>query len=164
MLYLGIDPGGDGGLAIIDERKSIWGLSRYRDVEAPKFLSSFIGEGKIRTCIEDVHAVQGSGAKSTFNFGYNTGKVTGMIIMFYVWNNLDLNDFTKVIPQTWKDDMGISLGIHASKEEKKEASIQLAKELFPCVDLRPNKLCKNDHDGIAEALLIAEWNRRRYEK
>lgn len=41
------------------------------------------------------------------------------------------------------------------------ASIKKAQELFPDVSLLASDRCKRPHDGLADALLIAEYGRRR---
>lgn len=46
-----------------------------------------------------------------------------------------------------------------SMAEGKARSIEVAKRLFPLVSLRASERCKKDHDGMADALLIAEYGR-----
>jgi hypothetical protein len=43
----------------------------------------------------------------------------------------------------------------------KNTSIAVCKRLFPDVSLLPSERCRKDHDGMAEALLMAEYARRR---
>lgn len=52
--------------------------------------------------------------------------------------------------------------MHAGVEgaTTKQRSILAAKRLFPGLPLRRTPLCTKDHDGIAEALLLAEYGRR----
>lgn len=61
-----------------------------------------------------------------------------------------------VHPRTWQIVMHRGL----AKDDKKQTSILAAQRYFPGVDLRRNERCKVPHDGIAEALLIAEYGRR----
>lgn len=61
-----------------------------------------------------------------------------------------------VHPRTWQKELLAGL----PKNDKKQSSIVAAQRLFPGVDLRRNARCKVPHDGIAEALLIAEYGRR----
>lgn len=59
--------------------------------------------------------------------------------------------YHEVTPQAWKRNMGVTTD--------KATSIQLCERLFPSVDLiLPG--CRRKHDGIAEAILIAEYARR----
>jgi len=42
----------------------------------------------------------------------------------------------------------------------KNSSIEVAKRLFPGIDLRRTERSRKDDDGLAEALLMAEYARR----
>jgi hypothetical protein len=46
-------------------------------------------------------------------------------------------------------------------EDTKQRSVIAAQRLFPNVSLLPTPRCKKPSDGIADALLIAEWGRRK---
>ncbi len=85
---------------------------------------------------------------STFKFGINYGKLLGILRVYEI-------DTQLVSPQKWKKAMGVT--------KDKQPSINKAKELFPNVSLLPTPRCTKDHDGMAEALLIAEYGRRQYE-
>lgn len=63
---------------------------------------------------------------------------------------------TIVPARTWQRTMFAGLGKVA---DTKAASILVAKRLFPGVDLRPGQ-CRKDQDGLADALLLAEYGRR----
>ena len=56
-----------------------------------------------------------------------------------------------VIPQKWKAFFGVTAD--------KNTSIACAHRLFPKVSLRKTERCKKDHDGLAEALLMASYAR-----
>lgn len=163
MLYCGIDPGGDGGVAVIDDRKRILSLIKYNNVHFAKILTQYIGE-EMKICIEAVHAIQGARADATFKFGKNTGRAEGIVTTYLTWTNQPIENFTNVVSHKWKADLDIIIGNHPTKEEKKALSIKKAHELFPEVCLLPTPRCVNEHDGMAEALLIAEWLRRKETK
>jgi hypothetical protein len=59
--------------------------------------------------------------------------------------------YIEVRPAKWKKDMGLN--------SDKINSIKLCQRLFPTIEL-VQKGCRKPHDGMAEALLIAEWKRR----
>ena len=46
----------------------------------------------------------------------------------------------------------------------KNTSIDLCKRLFPDINLLATPRSRKPHDGMAEALLIAEYGRRHYER
>lgn len=98
--------------------------------------------------LEQVHAMPNQGVTSMFNFGKNYGWIRGVLDA----NNIPIIDVT---PQKWKSFFGL-IG-----KEKKD-SIELCKKLYPDVSLLRTPKCKTNHDGMAEALLIAEYGRRNY--
>ena len=99
--------------------------------------------------VELVHAMPGQGVTSMFNFGKNFGFILGVLSACGLEPNL-------VSPQKWKRHFGL-------KADKKD-SIEKCKELFPEVSLRRTSRCTTDSDGMAEALLIAEYGREMNER
>jgi crossover junction endodeoxyribonuclease RuvC len=61
-----------------------------------------------------------------------------------------------VPPQTWQKEFFAGL----PKDLGKQRSVIVCKRLFPNVDLKRTPKCRKDDDGIADAILIAEWGRR----
>jgi len=62
-----------------------------------------------------------------------------------------------VPPRTWQKLMLAG----TSGDDTKQRSIIAAKRLFPGVMLRRSTLCTKDDDGFSDALLLAEYGRRR---
>lgn len=60
--------------------------------------------------------------------------------------------YTIVAANKWKRAMGVT--------KDKQSSILMAQRLFPGVNLLPTPRCTKPSDGMAEALLIAEYGRR----
>lgn len=148
MTYIGIDPGKDGALAvIIDSGKASivpFDQDAYRLV-----LRQFCMQARMaqtRAVLEHVGAMPGQGVTSMFSFGENFGYLKGLLEAFEI-------PYELVRPQRWKKEYGIS---------GKNQSIEVCKRLFPGVSLRRTERCKKDHDGMAEALLMAEFARRHY--
>lgn len=147
MNYIGIDPGKKGALAIIhpdgttsaipfseDGYKTKIGLLRYEDC----------------FCImERVSAMPGQGVTSMFNFGQNFGYIRGLLEA----NNVP---YELVLPQKWKRHFGVT--------GDKNSSIGVCRRLFPGQSLKRTDKCRKDDDGLAEALLMAEYGRRIYGK
>lgn len=148
MTYIGIDPGKDGALAvIIDSGKASivpFDQDAYRLV-----LRQFCMQARMaqtRAVLEHVGAMPGQGVTSMFSFGENFGYIKGLLEAFEI-------PYELVRPQRWKKEFGIS---------GKNQSVEVCKRLFPGVSLRRTERCKKDHDGMAEALLMAEYARRHY--
>ena len=95
--------------------------------------------------VEHVNAMPGQGVTSCFSFGQNFGFILGLLRAFVI-------PFELVRPQKWKKEFSCT--------SDKNTSIEVAQRLFPDVDLRRTPKCSKPHDGIAEALLMAEYARR----
>lgn len=144
MIYIGIDPGKDGAMAFLYDKEPPV-LMAYDSQIYRKALS--IGtETLCRCCLERVGAMPGQGVTSMFKFGENYGFIQGLLTAYSI-------PYELVTPQKWKKEFQIT--------GDKNSSIAVCKRLFPDVCLRRTDRCKKDHDGMAEALLMAEYARRR---
>ena len=147
MIYIGIDPGKNGGIALISDEKAI--ARTYSDKELIhicKFFTKQFPEQCV-CYLENVHAMPGQGVVSMFNFGQNFGFIQGVLSAFEI-------PYELVTPQKWKKEYSVT--------SDKNTSIEVAQRLFPNTNLKATDRCKKDHDGMAEALLIAEYGRRHY--
>lgn len=146
MTFCGIDPGRGGAIAVIREdgsiATSVFNESAYRSVILSLAYNSL-------AIVEDVHAMPKQGVTSMFNFGYNKGWIMGALFSCGVSAQL-------VSPQKWKRAFGL--------DNDKQKSIACASRLFPDANLFATPRCKKPHDGICEALLMAEYGRRMYAK
>ena len=145
MIYIGVDPGKNGGIAIIDSD----GVIAFPFSEE-RLLIELDGIAQEYECIcylEHVHAMPKQGVSSTFNFGMNFGFIQGVLKAYNI-------PYELVTPQKWKKEFSCT--------SDKNTSIEVCKRLFPGVNLKATDRCRKDHDGIAEALLIAEYGRRHY--
>lgn len=172
--YIGIDPGKSGAIVILNNKNSevikhvIPCIGTVIDIGAiDSILAELIflkGKDSLHLVIEDVHALYGSSAGATFSFGYVCGVLEGII------HSLSI-PHTKVQPKVWQKEMfqGIpEIRKPNTKDGKKGAletkqmALLAAKRIFPDVDLRATTRSKNPHDGIVDALLMAEYCRRKF--
>lgn len=138
-VYCGFDPGKDGAAAFLWNGESL--VVPYDRSEYIQTLLSFRRKGfKIRAVVEHVGAMPGQGVTSCFSFGESFGWLQG--VLDTVGASYEL-----VRPQRWKKEFGCT--------KDKNTSIAVAKRLFPGVSLRRTERCVKDHDGMAEALLMA---------
>lgn len=146
MIYIGIDPGKNGGIAVIAPNKT-W-TCVYSEEELLLVLSYYQDwQDDVICYLEHVHAMPKQGVISTFNFGVNFGFIQGVLKAYSI-------PYELVTPQKWKKEFSCT--------SDKNTSIEVCKRLFPKVNLKATDRCKKDHDGMAEALLIAEYGRRHY--
>ena len=145
--YIGIDPGKSGALAVIEENGDIhvWPFNSVKYAEVLTHLSSVRDE--IKCCVEKVGAMPGQGVVSMFNFGHNFGFIEGLLLGNWI-------PYQLVPPQTWKKEFSLS--------SDKTKSIEVCQKLFPHVSLLPTEKSRKPSDGMAEAILIAEYARRRF--
>lgn len=154
MWFVGIDPGKQGALAIVNSRGRLV-RSYFTRVEDKEYVESSMANSLRRlmgvemgAAIEKVHAMPKQGVSSMFNFGMGFGLWRGMLSASNI-------PYTLVTPQRWiKDIMG---GVRRPDGEKwgKVDYVEKARELFPDIPIKLKK-----HWGLADAALIAEWRRR----
>ena len=157
MIYIGIDPGKNGGIAVINDKfpKPV-NITVYKysdddlidviDVCTKGSSIAVHRDEEIKCVLEKVNAMPGQGVVSMFNFGQNFGFIQGVLKAYEI-------PFELVPPQKWKKEFSVT--------SDKNTSIEVAKRLFPGVNLKATERCKKDHDGMAEALLMAEYARRK---
>lgn len=98
--------------------------------------------------VEQVHAMPEQGVRSTFTFGCGYGMVRGVLAARSIPTEL-------VTPQAWK-----RLVLAGYTDKNKEAAIQYATRRFPNASLRATPRSRTSHDGLADALCLAEYARR----
>ena len=145
MIYIGIDPGKNGGIAFINEFGEIIQLLPFSDDALIRSIKNCSSD--MKCTLEHVHAMPKQGVSSTFNFGMNFGFIQGVLKAYEI-------PYELVTPQKWKKEFSCT--------SDKNTSIEVCKRLFPNVNLKATDRCRKDHDGISEALLIAEYGRRHY--
>ena len=161
MNYLGIDPGLKGGFVVIDDQSRIVSMAKmptahdgkrnavdsvgvwaiYRDVN--RFAWSGISDISVTpvvAALEKIVAFQ-MGRTSALNYGEGAGFLKMGLVAAGI-------PYELVTPQRWKKLLGIPAG------SPKPFSVTKALQLFPTAEL------KKSDDGLADALLMAEWLRR----
>lgn len=144
MTYIGIDPGKSGAMAIINGKMV---TTIPFDEEAYADALARVDEKNAFAIVERVSAMPGQGVTSMFSFGENYGFIQGLLTAYNI-------PYELVMPRVWKKEFGVT--------SDKNTSIAVAKRLFPDVSLKRTERCKKDDDGIAEALLIAAFARRKF--
>lgn len=169
--YIGIDPGKESFITVIDSNNSIEFfqipmIGKEIDVKALNSLIKNIDDANfddIYCVIEDVHALYGSSAGSTFEFGRIVGILEALLVAHTI-------PFVKVQPKTWQKVMweGIPLQTKPSSTGKthvndtKSMSLMAAQRLFPEVDLRSTERCKKPNHNKVDSLLIASYCQRKF--
>lgn len=155
-LILSIDPGLTGAWALFEERGN-WlavgdmpavhdgALGWVNGVELQSNLMAAIQGRPTIAVIERVTPMPKQGVTSMFNFGVAFGSTLGVLSAMHLRIEL-------VSPLTWKRGLGLVFSKEVTQTERKRASLDKARILFP---LAPLELAK--HHGRAEALLLGYW-------
>lgn len=157
VIAIGIDPGKDGAIAVLwpaephppfgEEIVKVYAFDKDAFCGALSGILPHRNFYKIVCVLEHVGAMPGQGSVSMFHFGENFGWIQGVLDAYHI-------PYELVRPQKWKKEFSCT--------SDKNSSIAVAKRLFPLVDLRRTTRCKGPHDGICEALLMAEYARRHF--
>ena len=178
-VFAGIDPGLNGGFGIIREDK-IFGIATptfWRELKSGKKRKQYDFDGirKFLKAQRDRAAVEGQlfflaleeqfpmpmmrqtpngvvkqGAVSVFSTGFGYGMYIGMLRI------LDIKQ-EDVHAKTWQSEFFKRDTSMTTKAQALEALMAL----YPNVDLFATERSKRAHDGICDALLIAEWVKRK---
>lgn len=152
-IYLGIDPGKDGGIAAIEGAYSgvIMAIKTPTTADNELDITAIVGHlhnlmelGTVYATIEKVHSMPGQGVASMFSFGMTTGILHGII------GTLGLPRFL-VAPQTWKKRI-----LHDTPKDK-DAAIAYCTMAYPYVSMVATPRSTKPHNGIADAICIARY-------
>lgn len=167
--FIGIDIGKSGGIVAIlvgdDIKIETHPTPQLADgdIDIKKMVSimdHYNGLHEIKMIVvEKVHAIFGTSAKATFEFGRSAGIVEAIVSCMGV-------SFAMIQPKLWQKEMWQGVDKITKPGEKstdtKAMSLIAAGRLFPNVELsdptRPRS--SKAHDGIVDALLMAEYGRR----
>lgn len=146
-VFMGIDPGKKGGIGVISHYNGIVSAYPYSPHKLKNILEMYESEFTI-VYVEKAHSMPGESHLSSFSYGEGYGKILGLLEGFDT-------PYEEIMPQRWKK--------HFSLNKDKQKSIETCEHLFPNVNLLPTPQCRKKSDGMAEALLLAEYCRRRCE-
>jgi len=165
-IIIGIDPGLDGGFAVIGNLTHI-----VPTIRAMPIITTTKGKRTMRTLdlsvivgrmlawvapceevmvfIEKVHAMPKQGVSSSFKFGQGYGQLQGICAALGIGYQL-------VTPQAWMK----SILAGYSSQGKTKASVEYVKAKYPILSLLATERSRKPHDGMADALCIAEYGWR----
>jgi Holliday junction resolvasome RuvABC endonuclease subunit len=147
MKYIGIDPGTNGGAAIIDYDGSnimILDFSKATDHDIADWIQAYAGK-ETRALVEKVHSMPRQGVASTFKFGREYGFILGVLTALRI-------PIEHIQPQAWQRAMGITKKAKTETDTSYKNRLKSrAQGLFPHLTVTL-KTC--------DALLIAEYHRR----
>jgi crossover junction endodeoxyribonuclease RuvC len=164
MIFVGIDPGLQGAVAVIHpefdgkapvvvfdtpsctvtrsgKHRHEYLIENMRDI----LMREAHSDCETLAVIEAVHSMPGQGVSSCFSFGRGLGIWEGLLVGCGI-------PYQKIAPQTWKKQMMADMA-----RDNKDSSRLAAMRLFPAMS---EQLARKKDDGRAEAILLAEYARR----
>ncbi len=151
MTFVGIDPGVNGGIAIIkkDEVIAIKMPTFEKDYDINSIVSLLLDHMPItKVGIEKVHANPKMARSACFNFGKGLGVLEGLVAALRI-------PYKLIPPKTWQKKMHDGV----TGEDTKTKSIKAVSRLYPLLSLKATSRSVKDHDGIADAIMIAEYTK-----
>lgn len=145
-LYIGIDPGAHGGIAVLDTDGAVVDLAKMP--ETPQDLLDFLERYKENSIctLERVGGMPGNGGSAMFNFGKGFGHLQMALLAL----RIPTEDVT---PNKWEKAFQMGSSGKFTKTEWKNLLKAKAQQLFP-------KLGRKVTLATCDALLIAEYGRR----
>ena len=175
MVYVGIDPGKNGGIAAISDGGAVrlFTLPKIgNDIDITALCKIFnimrdhmVTSGmEYRGAIEQVHSIHGSSASSNFEFGESVGLLRmGMAMTGMGWEPVQPKAWQKILfegipPMTYRDKDG------KEKKDTKAMAHTAISRLYPNASFLPTPRSSKPHEGMVDALCIAHYARIKYQK
>lgn len=177
MNYLGIDPGKNGACVLLNSEGKVVNqivmpvFGKELDIH---FFAGFI-KGCYESCdknmsvfIEEVHAIHGSSAGNTFEFGQAFMMCKAVCAALQIpyqtikpktWQKIMYNNIKEIRKKPTIDKNGKK---RKGKLDTKKMSLVSSKRKFPLFNNLKSKRCSVPHDGLVDAVLIAEAGRILY--
>jgi hypothetical protein len=160
-IFVGIDIGKNGGIAVLKnntiELSKIPLINKEIDIKA---LSDFLketGKEPSHFIFEKLGVIFGTSKSTAFSMGYQLGIIEGICIS----QNLS---YTKVRAVDWQKEIfqGISeIKKTNGKRDTKGMALIAGSRLFPDISFKKSQRSSKPDDGLIDALLMAEYARRK---
>ncbi len=158
MVILGIDPGQEGGFAVLDgDSVIVEPMPQKKDGKIDSgelfgLLSHYVPKATF-VYIEKAGLRPRQSVQTTFACGFNHGILLGMLGIFNVEPLI-------VRPTEWSKHY--SHGVTEKDKHKRYAAIKVARrrivsDLYPGIDLKKTERSSVPHEGMVDALLIADY-------
>lgn len=168
MIVVGIDPGQAGGIAVLGgpeplvysmpmaggdyDVPAIYKILRGAEVAARPLgqIVAFVERcATMPSFIAGRAGGQGNGGKANWWRGNSSGTFRTLLAVMEIRREV-------IAPQTWQDEL-----LPLRGGSTKARSILQARKLFPGVSLYATARSRKESDGLSDALLLAEFGRRR---
>jgi hypothetical protein len=172
-IYIGIDPGKQGAIAIQKEGQEpiihkIPLVVKEYDIQNLKniFIQYCSIEDEVMVGIENVHALFGSSAKNTFEFGFGLGLLEAIVSTYEIpyvkinpkeWQKLAFEGIPAIYKIAEKKD-----NTKNTKLDTKAMAVLAVKRLYPKQPLNYGGRAEKPNEGLCDALLISHYLKYKY--
>lgn len=156
MKIIAIDIGLEGAVCEYSGQISYWTMPIIGNQVDYQNLCDRISKENAHVVFEDLKSLYAVSASSTWSLASQAGAVEMMCVALKL-------PFTKVAPKDWQKEMfqGIPpIRKSSGKADTKKMALIAAKRLFPNLSFLATEKSRVPHNGIVDAVLIAEWARR----
>lgn len=156
--YIGVDIGKNGGIVIIDGNQiDLHKMPLIGNQIDIKELSRLVNHKDSVVVFEKLNSIFGTTKNTAFSMGHQVGILETICAL----NNLS---FAEVPAKTWQKEMfqGVSEVKKTDGKRNTKAMAEIAAtRLFPTVSLKTSSRQTTNQDGVIDALLIAEYAKRK---
>ena len=132
---IGIDPGGDGALVVIDTNMHVVDEMRFKKSTWESVADKIEDYKDGYFVLEEPHGVFSAGSSSSFKFGKSCGRLEGILLGLFV-------KYETVKPKAWQKEVWVS-GSGKPKDRSLDTALSYG---FPFT-----------HNGLVDAYLIAVY-------
>lgn len=158
QLFAGVDPGKDGGIVLLDRNGQVTEKYKIPLVRSGKTKNEYdipgiveivrLNSARIFT-LEKSQPMPMSGIVAQFHRGFSSGVWQGIFCALGIRYQLAHS-------RTWQKAMFAD----TNAMDPKQASVIVAKRLWPTVDWRKSEKARNPDDGLTDAALIGMYGMR----
>lgn len=167
-IFIGVDIGKDGAIVAIDDNGDV----------VMKTVMPTVGTGKLEynpekiknilqelrptnVSIENPSGMQGYSKNAVASLKYCVGLFEGICVGLNI-------PYTLINPRSWQSKMWdghkkVTYRYEGKdKNDTKATSLLVVHKMYPGMDLRKSERARNPHDGIVDAILIANYSRKQH--
>jgi len=157
-VVVGIDPGRNGALAVIDQASGYL-LRAMKMPDDARWLYHWFTAlkddfGSVQVSLEKAFACgfmdRKHSVSAMFSYGRHFGQLEAVLYTAGITPHL-------IAPRSWTAELHKGVEGASSKDK----SLLVARKIWPVNDFTLSKRAKKPHDGLVDAMLLAEYLRRR---
>lgn len=155
-IIVGLDLGLEGGICIRAGSIDYYPMPVIGNQVDYQTLMNLLPKENVHIVLEDLRSLYAVSTASTWSLASQSGAIEGILTALKL-------PFTKVAPKDWQKEMfqGIPpIRKTNGRADTKKMALIAAKRLFPTFTFLATERSRVPHNGIVDAVLLAEWGWR----